>query len=155
MGFNYFFIFPPNYVALCGSKAHHKLSSESVSWCLETSLFLRLPFSDRAPSLPLVSLCLSFIFFPTSFWRQWAAFLVAWCPLLAFRSCFVKFTQHLNVLLMNLWCKKWSPVLSSVILGPAMVSFLVVGPRHFLHLFQCRRMFLVHSWKLLFCWHLY
>ena len=30
-------------------------------------LFLRLPFWDRAPSLPLLSLFLSFIFFPTSF----------------------------------------------------------------------------------------
>ena len=31
------------YVALCGSKARHRLDSESVSWCLETSLFLRHP----------------------------------------------------------------------------------------------------------------
>ena len=31
------------------------------------------------------------------------------CPLLTFRSCFVKFTQCSNVLLMNLWGKKWSP----------------------------------------------
>ena len=37
VGFNYLFIFPPCYVALCGSKAHHRLNSESVSWCLETS----------------------------------------------------------------------------------------------------------------------
>ena len=77
MGFNHLFIFPPNYVALCGSKAHHRLGSESVSWCLETSLFLRLPSWDGAPSLPLLSLFLSFIFFPTSFQRQWAAFLGA------------------------------------------------------------------------------
>ena len=76
MGFNYLFIFPPSFVALCGSKAGHRLGSESVSWCLETSLFLRLPSLDRAPSLPLLSLFLSFIFFPTSFQRQWAAFLV-------------------------------------------------------------------------------
>ena len=83
--------------------------SESVSWCLETSLFSRIPSWGRAPSLPLLSLFLSFIFFPTSFRWQWAAFLGAWCPLLAFRSCFVEFTQHLNVLLMNLWGRKWSP----------------------------------------------
>ena len=63
MGFNYLLIFPPYYVALCASKAQHRLSSESVSWCLETSLFLRLPSQDRAPSLPLLSLFLSFIFF--------------------------------------------------------------------------------------------
>ena len=108
MGFNYLFIFPPSYVALCGSKARHRLGSESVSWCLETSLFLRLPSWD-APSLPLLSLFLAFIFFPTSFQRQWAAFLGAWCPLPTFRSCFVEFTQCLNVLLMNLWGRKWSP----------------------------------------------
>ena len=43
MGFNYLFICPPCYVALCASKAHHRLSNESVSWCLETSLF-KTPF---------------------------------------------------------------------------------------------------------------
>ena len=47
--------------------------------------FLRLPSWDGAPSLPLLSLFLSFIFFSTSFQIQWAAFLGAWCPLLAFR----------------------------------------------------------------------
>ena len=49
-----------------------------------------LPFLDSLPGmdlwpLPLLSLFLSFIFCPTSFWRQWAAFLGAWCPLPAFR----------------------------------------------------------------------
>ena len=53
VGFNYLFIFPPCYVALCASKASHRLSSESVSWCLETSLFLRLPSWDSAQSLSL------------------------------------------------------------------------------------------------------
>ena len=77
VGFNYLFIFPPCYVAFCASKARHRLSSESVSWCLETSPFLRLPSLDGAPSLPLLSLFLSFIFFLTSFPRQWAAFLGA------------------------------------------------------------------------------
>ena len=71
--------------------------------------FLRLPSQDRSLSLPLLSLFLSFIFFPTSFRRQWAAFLGAWCPLLAFRSCLVEFIQRSNVLLMNLWVRKWSP----------------------------------------------
>ena len=67
MRFNYLFIFPPCYVALCASKARHRLSSESVPWCLETSLFLRLPFQDGALALPLLSLSLfflSFMFFP-------------------------------------------------------------------------------------------
>ena len=66
----------PLYVALCASKARHRLSSESVSWYLET-LFLRLPSLDGAPSLPLLSPFLSFMFLPTSFRRQWAAFLGA------------------------------------------------------------------------------
>ena len=72
-------------------------------------LFLRLPSQDKSPSLPLLSLFLSFIFFPTSFQRQWALFWVPDVPLPAFRSCFVEFTQRLNVLLMNLWGRKWSP----------------------------------------------
>ena len=72
-------------------------------------LFLRFPSWDGAPSLPPLSPFSSFIFFPTCFWRQWSAFLGAWCPLPAFRSCFVEFTQRLNILLMNLWGRKWSP----------------------------------------------
>ena len=44
MRFNYLFIFPPSYVAFSGSKAHHRLGSESVSSCLETSLFFKTPF---------------------------------------------------------------------------------------------------------------
>ena len=41
--------------------------------------------------------------------KTWVAFLGAWCPLPAFRSCFVEFTQLLNALLMNLWGRKCSP----------------------------------------------
>ena len=63
---------------------------------------LWLPSWDRSPPLALLSLFLSFIFCPTSFWRWWAAFLGAQCPLLAIRSCFVEFAQHSTVLLMNL-----------------------------------------------------
>ena len=48
-GFNYLFIFPPCFVALCASNAHHRLGSESVSWCLETSLFLRHLSWDGTP----------------------------------------------------------------------------------------------------------
>jgi len=67
VGFNCLFIFPPCYVALCASKARHRFGSEKVSSCLETSVFLRLPSQDRALSLPLLSLFLSYIFFPTFF----------------------------------------------------------------------------------------
>ena len=41
--------------------------------------------------------------------KSWVAFLGAWCPLPAFRSCFVEFTRRLNALLMNLWGRKCSP----------------------------------------------
>ena len=68
----YLFIFPPAYVALRDSKTPHRPTGESVSWCLETSL-LRLSSWDGSPSLPLLSLFLSFIFCPTSFRRQRAA----------------------------------------------------------------------------------
>ena len=64
-----------------------------------------LPGTDLRPYL----FCLSFYllhFFPTSFWRQRAAFLGAWCTLPAFRSCFLEFTQCSNVLLMNLLGRK-------------------------------------------------
>ena len=63
MGFNYLFIFLPCYVALCASKARHRLGSKSVSWCLETSLFLRLPFWDWIPFLGWSSLPTSFVSF--------------------------------------------------------------------------------------------
>ena len=63
MGFSYLFTFPPSYVALCGSKAHHRLDSESVSRCLETSLFLKTPFPGWS-SIPtsFVSLFIFYIF---------------------------------------------------------------------------------------------
>ena len=62
MGFNYLFIFPPCYVALCASKARHRLGSESVSWCLETSL-LKTPFLGQS-SVPtsFVSFFVFYIF---------------------------------------------------------------------------------------------
>ena len=59
-----YFFSPPFYVALCASKAWHRFGSEKVSWCLETSLFLRLPSRDGTPSLPLLSLCLLYFFLP-------------------------------------------------------------------------------------------
>ena len=63
MGLNCLFIFPPSYVALWGSKACHRLSSESVSWYLETSLFFKTPFLGWS-SLPtsFVSLFVFYIF---------------------------------------------------------------------------------------------
>ena len=55
--------FPSCYVALCVSKARHRLGRESVSWCLETSL-LKIPFPGWASlpgtELPPHLLCLFF-----------------------------------------------------------------------------------------------
>ena len=74
-GFYFFIYFPPGYVALWVSKTPHRSASEKVSWCLETSPLSQLPPWDESPSLTLLSLFLPFIFCPTSFRRQWAAFL--------------------------------------------------------------------------------
>ena len=64
MGFNYLFIFPSCYVALCASKACHRLGSESVSWCLEISL-LKIPFPGWS-SLPTSFVSL-FVFYISSY----------------------------------------------------------------------------------------
>ena len=91
-------VFSPSYVVLSDSKTHHRPVCERVS-CLETSHPSQLPLQDGVPSLTLLSLFLSFIFCPTSFLREWVAFLGAWCPLPTFRSCFV--------LLFCGSCSKW------------------------------------------------
>ena len=72
--FNYLFIFPPCYVALCASKACHRLGCESVSWCLEISFFLRLPSRDGAPSLPLLSLFFWLLYFSYPFLKTMICF---------------------------------------------------------------------------------
>ena len=73
-------------------------------------LFGNFSFTTLSPgwfSFPnFLFLFLSFIFCPTSFWREWAALLGAWCPLPVFRSCFVEVAQHSNDLLMNLCGRK-------------------------------------------------
>ena len=57
-----YLFFPSCYVALCVSKACHRLGRESVSWCLETSL-LKIPFPGQS-SLPtsFVSFFVFYIF---------------------------------------------------------------------------------------------
>ena len=52
-------------------------SAVSVSWCLETSLFLRLPSRDGTPSLPLLSLFFVFNIFSYLLSKSWVAFLGA------------------------------------------------------------------------------
>ena len=95
------FFFLPGYVVLWDSKTPHRPTSERLSWCLETSPPSQLPPWDGSPSLTLLSLFLYFIFFPTSFRREWTSFLGAWCSLPAFRSCFVEFAQCGNDLSMS------------------------------------------------------
>ena len=59
-----YLFFPPGFVTFCGSKACHRVGSESVSWCLETSLFFKTPFPGRS-SIP--TSCLSFVFYIFSY----------------------------------------------------------------------------------------
>ena len=104
-----FLFFSP--VALWDSKAPHRSTSERVSCCLETSPPSWLPPQHGSQSLTLLSLFLSFIFCPTYFWREWAAFLHAWCPPPASRSCFVEVAQHSNDLLMSCGGETGLPIL--------------------------------------------
>ena len=104
----FFFLLLPGYVALWDSKTPKTCPWESFLLCGNFSSFTLSP-QVRSPSLNLLSLFLSFIFCPTSFRREWAAFLGAWCTPPAFRSCFVEVAQHSDDLLMNLWERKRSP----------------------------------------------
>ena len=60
-------------------------------------------------SIPNAFVSLYFIFCPITLQREWTVFLGAWCPLPAFRSCFMKVAQHSGDLLMSLWERKRSP----------------------------------------------
>ena len=60
----YLFIFPLSYVALWDFKTLHRPTGESVSWCLETSPLLRLPFLGQISVLSsFVSLFIFYILF--------------------------------------------------------------------------------------------
>ena len=72
------------------------------------SLF-KTPFPGRNSVSPSFVSFFVFYIFSYLLSKTWVAFLGAWCPLLAFRSCFVEFTRCLNALLMNLWGRKCSP----------------------------------------------
>ena len=101
--------FSPGFVDFWDFKIPQGPASERVPCCLETSPPSRLHPQDGSPSLTLLTLFLSFIFCPTSFQKEWAAFLGAWCPPPVFRSCFVEVSHHSDDLLMNLLGIKWFP----------------------------------------------
>ena len=72
------------------------------------SLF-KTPFPGQSSVPPSFVSFFVFYIFSYLLSKTWFAFLGAWCPLPAFRSCFVEFTWLLNALLMNLWGRKCSP----------------------------------------------
>ena len=72
------------------------------------SLF-KTPFPGRNSIPPSFVSFFVFYIFSYLLLKSWVAFLGAWCPLPAFRSCFVEFTRRLNALSMNLWGRKCSP----------------------------------------------
>ena len=102
---------------LSGSKARHRLGSESVSWCLET-FFLRLPSLDGALSLPLLSLFVFYVFsyllsktmgcFSGCLMSSASIQKLFWGIYSAFKCSFDKFVGE----------KMVSPSYSSAILGP-------------------------------------
>ena len=102
-----FLFFPLGYVALWDSKLPTDLAGRGLLTVWKLLLICPRPRSsplhsqDRSLSLNLLSIFSSFIFCPTSFWREWAAFLGSWCPPPAF-SCSVEVDQHSNVSLKNL-----------------------------------------------------
>ena len=64
MGLNYLFIFPPSYVGLEVPKLTTDSPVRVFPGVWKPLSFLRLPSWDTSPSLPLLSLVLSFTFFP-------------------------------------------------------------------------------------------
>ena len=95
---------------------------------METSLFLRLPSRDGTPCLPLLSLFLSFIFFPTSFCRVGLLFWVPdvlclciqklFCGIYsAFKCSFDEFVGFKKV---------FSPTSSAILAPPSMMHFNTV-----------------------------
>ena len=122
VGFNYLFIFLTCYVALCASKSHHRLDSESVSCSLETSLLLRLPSRDRAPSLPLLSLSLLFfhlLYFSYLFLKTTTCFSGCLMSSASIQKLFCRIYSALKCSFDEFVGEKVvSPSYSSAILGP-------------------------------------
>ena len=70
--------------------------------------FLRLPSRDGAPSLPLLFL---FIFYIFSYFlsKTMGCFSGCLTSSAGIQKLFLEFSQCSNVLLLNLWGRKWSP----------------------------------------------
>ena len=109
MGFNYLLIFPPYYVSFCASKARHRLGSESVPWCLETSLFLRLPPRDGAPSLSLWSLFFIFYIFSYLLSKTMGCFSGYLMSSASIQKLFCGFYSAFKCSFDEFVGKKWSP----------------------------------------------
>ena len=98
----FYLFFSPSYVALWDSKTPHRPASERVSSYLKTSPLLRLPPWDGSPSLTLLSLFLSFIFCPTSFWR-----LPFWVPGVLYQRSEVVLWYLFSIQMIFQWICGW------------------------------------------------
>ena len=129
MSCNYLFIFPPCYVALCASRTRHRLCSESVSWCLETSLFLRLPSRDGAPSLLLSLFCLLYFSYLLS--KTMGCFSGCLMSSACIQKLFCEFYSVFKCSFDEFVGEKVvSPSYSSAILGPPPTPVLLPGKSH-------------------------
>ena len=107
----FFFFFSPPRLLPSESKAPHRHVCERVSYCVQSSL--RLPPQDGSPSLNLLSLFSFSILCPTSFWRDWAAFLGVWCPPPAYR---VVLWKSFNIQMIFWWICGWETGLPILLL---------------------------------------
>ena len=93
------------YAALWDSKAPHWPHLwEGFLLCGNFSTFM-IPSPGWVCVLKSFVSLLVFIFYPTSFWRDWFAFLGIWDPPPAFRSCSMEVASHADDLSMYLWGK--------------------------------------------------
>ena len=99
----------PDYVALWDSKNPQQICLWEHFLLFGNFSYIMFPSPGEVFIPKFLSFFLSFIFCPTSFWRELAAFLGIQCPPPAFRSGFVEVAQHSNDLLMNFGGRKWSP----------------------------------------------
>ena len=109
--------FSLSYVGLWDSNTPHCRTCKRVSFCMETSLSW-LPAQDGSPSLNPLSLFLSLIFCPNSFWRDWASL---WVPGVLRQHSEVVLWKLLNIQMIFdefVWEKVVSPSYTFSTLGP-------------------------------------